>query len=190
MTKDSELESLLNFLGIAHNLWNLLLLGDGSGSLPTKPGGWACFGVEQTFDENGQSTIKYHEPVFGAVSCGPINWLETLPYWHFVRQHYYYMGGKEQCLTGKVIVHIVTDSQWAARAMSGHARAKYHRDMATMFAAFQDWGYQLHWHHVSRETILLQSLADRLSAQAREYLSAVEAPQEFWDMSQVSNSTS
>lgn len=82
-----------------------------------------------------------------------------------------------------MIVHIVTDSQWASLAMSGRARVKYHRDMLAIFAMFQDWGYQIHWHHVSRETILLQSLADRLSAQAREYMMAVEAPQEFWDMS-------
>lgn len=93
-TTDPEVESLLNFLGIAPNLWNLLLMGDGSGSASSMPGGWACFGVEQTFDPQGCSSIKYHEPVFVAVSHGPINWLEILPYWHFIRQHYYYMEGK------------------------------------------------------------------------------------------------
>ena len=172
----AEINALLKFLNVSPDKWNLLLMGDGSGSMASNPGGWACFAVEQG---EYQQELTYHRPVYGAVSAGPINWLETLPYWHFLRHHYYYLGGKSLCAKNRVTTHIVTDSQWAAQTMSGRSKAKYHKDMQMMFAMYSEWGYNLVWHHVSRETVMLQSLADRLSAQAREYMQAVELPPEF-----------
>lgn len=180
MRATDDLLALVQFLGIEKH-WDLILLGDGSGSQPDLPGGWACFGVERcpgSPAEPGQ-TVVFHEPVWGAVSAGPINLMESMAYWGFLHHFHYYGGGRERCKKTKLKTHIVTDSEWAAANMSGKGRTKYHRELVTVFAMYHDWGYQLHWHHVNRETILLQSLADRLSAQAREYLLAVEAPPEF-----------
>lgn len=177
----AELQPLLSFLGIEEENWNLLLFGDGSGSRQDWPGGWACFAIEQILNPLDKR-LKYHKPVYGAVSAGPINWMECLPYWHFIRHYHYYLGGKDLCQNGKVIVHVATDSEWTAQAMSGQVRVKVHRDMVTLYETLRAWGYHIRWHHVGRETLLLQSLADRLSAQAREYLSAVEPPPEFDDL--------
>jgi len=168
----SDISALL--AGIQVKEWDLLLMGDGSGSGHACPGGWACFPVA-----NDKGNHVFLDPVFGAVSHGSINLMEVMPYWHFLHQHYYYMGGAETCLEKKIQVHVITDSQWAATAMSGRGKITVNRDMMALFAIFRDWGYQIHWHHVSRETIELQSMADRLAAQVRDYVKAVEHPPEF-----------
>lgn len=177
MKASEDVAALTHFLGIENN-WDLILLGDGSGSQPDLPGGWACFGVELQ-QAACERTVVFHEPVWGAVSAGPINLMESMAYWAFLHHFHYYGGGRELCKKTRLKTHIVTDSEWAAANMSGKGRTKYHRELVTVFSMYHDWGYQLHWHHVNRETILLQSLADRLSAQAREYVLAVEPPPEF-----------
>lgn len=167
------LAGLLSYLRTPVDGWDLLLVGDGSGSKWNNPGGWACAMIIQN---RKTKEINYLTPLVGAVSRGSINWLEAMPYWHCLRHHYYDMQGKEMCANGGVDVLIVSDSKWTVDTMSGRNSAKVHEDMALLFQHYRQKGYRLHWRHVEREIIKLNSIVDVLAANAREYIDAMEYP--------------
>jgi hypothetical protein len=156
--------------------WDLILFGDGSGHSSQKPGGWACFGAEQ--DQAGVVTLC--DPVWGAVSQGSINWMESMAYWHFLRDHYYYRKGKDTCDTGKRIkVQVITDSEWTSHAMSGDYEISTNRDMLALYGCCHTWGYDLTWKHVPRNSIALMEWADLMAAMGREYMAAIDIPDSF-----------
>lgn len=167
------LEQLLKRFNMPTRGWDLVLVGDGSGSRWNNPGGWACTMIMR---DRKSGKIHYLTPFVGGVSRGPINWLEAMPYWHCIRHHYHDMGGKQMCETGGVVVHAVTDSMWVARSMSGRNKLKIHNDMLMLFNWYKKAGYQIWWHHFPREVVRLNSVADRLSANARAYIGAIEPP--------------
>jgi len=173
MEEINTLQDLLQTLHVPINGWDLILVGDGSGSQWDTPGGWAC-GMITRSRETGD--IHYLTPLVGAVSQGPINWLEALPYWHGIRHHFYAMNGRALCEAGGVDVHIVSDSEWTVKAMSGKYQANTHADMVLLFNFFRAQGYRLRWHHMRREIVKLNSIADKLSVNAREYINALEYP--------------
>lgn len=168
------LRGLLAHLRIEDGKWDLLMVGDGSGSKWNNPGGWAVTLIVQG-RHSGQP--HYLTPFVGGVNRGPINWLEAMPYWLGIRHHYYDMEGRKLCQTGGgVEVHIVTDSEWTVRTMSGEFKADTHADMVSLFTFFEAKGYRIHWHHMKRDTLKLNSMMDTLSVNAREYMSAIELP--------------
>lgn len=167
------LSALLKNLRVPATGWDVMLVGDGSGSKWNNPGGWACAMIIRKRDTG---RIHYLKPFSGAVSRGPINWLEALPYWHCIRHHYYAMNGKKLAEEGGVDVHVVSDSQWVVNTMSGRYVAKAHGDMVTLFHYFQTKGYRIWWHHRTRETVKLNSITDRLAVNAREYINLMECP--------------
>lgn len=167
------LQELIRAIRVPTENWDMILVGDGSGSKWNNPGGWACAMIIRN---RLSGEVHYLTPFTGAVSRGPINWLEAVPYWHCLRHHYYEMGGKELCARGGVEVHIVSDSEWVVKAMSGQYRAKTHGDMVVLFNYFQNKGYQIWWHHFHREVVKLNSIVDRLAVNAREYINEIEPP--------------
>jgi ribonuclease HI len=166
-----EVENLALRLNISD--WDLILVGDGSGNGWENPGGWGCY----IFNKQDTGEILERPAIAGGLSCGgSISFLEAIPFWLAIRQHYYTWGGLDACAHGKIFsAHIVTDSEWAAKAMSGSMEPKKHKDMAMLFRYFQDLGYRITWHKVPREVFLTHKKADRLSAQAREYIAGVES---------------
>lgn len=150
--------------------WDLLLVGDGSGMSWTSPGGW-CGAMLERSRESG--AVKYYPLFVGGVNRGSINWMEAMPYWVMVRHHYHKGGGRQ--LTD-IETHIISDSKWVVEAMQGRYLLKNHQDMRALFKFYRNKGYRFHWHHLKREELSLNSLADKLAAVGREYMSFSEAP--------------
>ena len=117
--------------------------------------------------------VRIHAPFVGGVNRGSINWVEAMPYWHMLRHHYHQLGG---AALERVAAYVVTDSEWAAKAMSGEFRLKSHNDMFVLFKWFKSNGYEIVWNHLKRETVVLNTLADQLAALGREYMSFKDAP--------------
>jgi hypothetical protein len=153
--------------------WDLILIGDGSGSKWNNPCGWAC-----TMIVRGRHTgeIHYLTPFVGASSRGSINWAELMPYWIALRHHYYQMKGKELCKSGGVDAWIFSDSAWSVETMSGRNLPDANDDMIALFHFFEEKGYRISWRHYPRETIRLNTTMDHLSVAAREYISEIEPP--------------
>ena len=168
------LEKLIQAIHVPVSNWDLFLVGDGSGSKWNNPGGWACAMIMR---DRETEAIHYVTPFVGAVSRGSINWLEAMPYWHCLRHHYYEMDGSILAKEGSgVEVHIVSDSEWVVKSMSGRFRTKVHGDMLVLFNYFKSKGYRLWWHHFHREVVKLNSIVDQLAVNAREYINAIEYP--------------
>lgn len=167
------LQKLIQSIHVPVDNWDLILIGDGSGSKWNNPGGWACAMIVRA---RRTGDVHYLTPFVGAVSRGPINWLEAMPYWHALRHHFYDMGGKELCAAGGVEVHIVSDSEWVVKSMSGRWNTKTHGDMLALFNYFRHQGYRIWWHHYHRDVVKMNSIVDRLAVNAREYINAIEYP--------------
>ncbi len=168
-----NLQHLIARLGIPVNDWDVILVGDGSGSAWHSPCGWAC---TLMFRERRTGHVHYLTPFTGATSRGSIQWCEAMPYWCCLRYHYHEMNGKQHCQQGGVRVDIVSDSEWVCNTMSGQHKAKTHEDMVMLFQWYKEHGYDIHWHHMPRTEVYLNVLMDEMSAEAREYISAMEYP--------------
>lgn len=149
-----------------------LLIGDGSGSRADCPGGWAVNVIEMNRETQRPTRGTL---LVGAQNQGSINFLEAVTYWYGLR-HLQYTWGWDKLVTpnNPRYVVIVTDSEWTAKTMSGENRAKVHQDLKLMFDLYRSWGYLLYWHHAPREAVILNNLADLMSAAAREYLLMIE----------------
>lgn len=167
------LVKLIDAIHVPIAAWDLILVGDGSGSKWNNPGGWACTMIMRSRKNND---VHYMTPFVGAVSRGPINWLEAMPYWHCIRHHYFDMGGKELCEGGGVDVHVVSDSEWVVKTMSGRYKANVHGDMLALFNYFRSKGYRISWHHFHRDVVTLNGIVDQLAVNAREYINEIEYP--------------
>lgn len=165
-----NLQDLLKELKVPADNWDLLLVGDGSGSKWNNPGGWACTMIVRS-RKTGEAV--YLTPLLGSVSRGSINWLEAMPYWHCLRHHFYEMDGKRQLKLRQINVDVVSDSSFVVDVMSGKGNAEVHEDMVTLFNFFEAKGYRIKWHHARRESSVLNSLMDELAANAREYMSSL-----------------
>jgi hypothetical protein len=169
----NNLDDMFRELRMPSNGWDLILIGDGSGSKWDNPGGWACSMIMKSRETK---EVHYFTPLVGAVSRGSINWLEAVPYWHCLRHHYYHMDGKELCADGGVDVFIVSDSEWVVKTMSGRQSARTHDDMVMLFQYYRQHGYRMQWRHVKRDVIKMNKIVDMLAVNAREYISDMEYP--------------
>jgi ribonuclease HI len=166
------LHEICSTLRIDRNYCDILMIGDGSGSMAEQPGGWAVNIIEMERES--------HLPVRGTLLAGgqtqaSINFLEAATYWYGLHHLHYVLGWDKRVKPDNpAYVVIVTDSEWTAQAMGGACRLKAHKDLKTMFDLYRSWGYLLYWHHTVRDKILLNNLADVMSASAREYMAMLE----------------
>lgn len=95
--------------------WDLLVIGDGSGSGWNEACGWAC-----TLISNHQQLRRFF---YGAMDCGSINLAEAMPYLQSLTWYDVHHGKERLKALGYLRVHILTDSQvtanWGNQAMSG-----------------------------------------------------------------------
>ena len=100
------LDNLSTELNLAEH--DLLLIGDGSGTVYDKPAGWGCL----AYDRRKQQ-LTLHA---GATTCGTNNFAELAPYiqalWHHHQDH-------EQEPPAPVRVQIVSDSELTVRCGNG-----------------------------------------------------------------------
>lgn len=139
------IDELLSHLQIKN--WDLLLIGDGSGSNWEFGCGWGCVSIERANFERRLWS--------GNMNLGTVNVAEYMAY---IQPLMWYAT---QGVKGKFrTVHIVTDSQVvAAGDKGGHVCRKF-------LNQFLSFGLIIHTHWLARETIELNKLADIVSKQA------------------------
>jgi ribonuclease HI len=150
----ATLERLAQRLGLAD--FDLLLVGDGSGTVYDRPAGWACV----AYDRRKRSAVLHA----GATSGGTNNFAELFPYvqalWHHHQDH-------DQAPTLPVRVSIVSDSELTVRCGSGRYARRANGCLWAAVSWFEQNGYQLSWRHVPRNSSAWGALTDAVAGRMR-----------------------
>ena len=178
-TKASKepLEELLIRLEIQPNEWDLLLIGDGSGSNWTRESGWASVSIERTTLER--------RVWFGSMNCGTVNFAEMMAYLQPLNW-YASVELNNRKKSGGVRfrnVHIITDSKYCGE--QGNKKDLFPKKNSALwkiFGDFQRHGILLHWHWIPRDTVELNAYADKLSKDARKAIAELRDRLEAEDL--------
>lgn len=140
--------------------WDLLLIGDGSGSLADMPSGSAVVLIDRR--EEGRRCLV------SGFSCLSIGNAELWPYLHALIYFHDAVGRERINRDGRPIkVFIVTDSELIAH----QGRREWQRKtLAPLWAAVDQiasQGYDLHWRWVRNDTVAFNSFADYFSVEGR-----------------------
>jgi len=136
--------------------WQLILVGDGSGSALDRPSGWAVAAIEAD---------RSLQLFWGAMNTGTVQVSELMPYLQALA---YYGGRKEPPRDGIWEVHLVTDSDYLFKLGRGdYSQGPTVRLWGTVLASLRAQGFSLHWHWRRRETLQLNRWADDRSRKAR-----------------------
>ena len=146
--------------------WDLLVIGDGSGSGWNEACGWAC-----TLISNHQQLRRFF---YGAMDCGSINLAEAMPYLQSLTWYDVHHGKERLKALGYLRVHILTDSQvtanWGNQAMSGEY-AEPPRKLLAFYAGIRELrrvGYHCTFHWAKRLTTELNWAADLIAGLSRK----------------------
>ena len=155
------LEDLARSLDIAE--YDLLLVGDGSGTVYAEPAGWSCLAYDRIKD-----SIVLHA---GAVTAGTNNFAELAPYVHALWFHC-----QEHPLGGPFRAHAVSDSELTVRCGNGRYARRANGSLWAAIEWFERHGYRLRWHHVARATSPWNRLADEVAGRARRAIAGIDGP--------------
>jgi ribonuclease HI len=163
-TLKEDLESLCAELKLDKKDFSLLLIGDGSGTIFTKPCGWACVAWNTITDE-----VVIHN---GSVSSGTNNFAELVPYAHAL--WYFHQELVSMKSITKPKVEVVSDSEVTVRCGNGVYQRKSN---AAIWASVQWYvdnaGFDIHWNHVYRNTNRFSKRCDWLAGQSRTGLESL-----------------
>lgn len=159
-------------LGLSKSLqlpeFDLLLMGDGSGTQSHLPCGWAVY----SYEKSTHSTLRH----FGGVNHGTNNLAELAPYVHAL-WHHHSLRAKTVDFAAKksaVRVAIVSDSEVIVRCGNG----SYAKNSNQAFWAALEWfttnGYVLQFFHTRRNTNAVGTAADDLAGRVRKTLLQLE----------------
>jgi len=156
------LQPLLQRLGIT--VWDLLLLGDGSGNAVDRPCGWAGILID--------NQTKGRRVNFGAMNAGSINLAETMPYLSLLNWFDGQYGKARLESQGFLNVHVVTDSQvvatWGNAAMANDMRVpRKHGAFWASLRYLRTLGYVCHFHWESRQRSRFNWAADLIAGLSR-----------------------
>jgi ribonuclease HI len=159
-TVKADFEALVSELSLPE--FDLLLVGDGSGTTYTKPCGWACVAWNRLTDE-----IDIHN---GGTSCGTNNFAELIPYvqaiWHFDQ---IFRKFKEEEPTRKARIEIVSDSEVTVKCGNKEYTRKGNACLWAAIECFEKTGwYDIHWTHVYRNTNRFSKRCDWLAGETRQ----------------------
>lgn len=156
------MEDLLLRLKIAPDDWDLIIVGDGSGSNWNYHSGWASISIEK-------ATLN-RRVWYGGMNCGTVNFSEMMAYLQPLNW-YLAVEADRRKKTSKVRfrkVHIVTDSKYCKDRGNSNERApRKNAPLWRIFDEFKRHGLLLHWHWIPRASVDLNVFADKLSKEAR-----------------------
>lgn len=170
----ASLEEVLLQLGIAN--WDVLLVGDGSGTTLERGSGWASILIDHH--------TGLRKCFWGGMSTGTVNLAELMPYlqgltWYSrthgpARLHDLRVRHRrpESCLQ----VHIVSDSEIVVHQGQGKVRRKANYELWAAMDAVAALGYMIHWHWVGRDRLALNMVTDHLSRLARQAAESIKLP--------------
>ena len=142
--------------------WDMILIGDGSGSKWNYPIGWAVTAVLKA--EMGRKVF------YGAMNDGTVNIAEAMAYMQPILW-YLRETQKKRKKSGSItrrVVHIITDSEYVREVGSkGHVNFPTHQPLWAVFELVKRQGIELNWHWARRNDVMLNTYADMLSKRAR-----------------------
>jgi hypothetical protein len=160
------LQDLLKHLGLtAPNSWDAIIVGDGSGQGWKSGGGWCGILIDRY---SVQRKLCY-----GMLNPGTVTLAELIPYIHVLDWYTDHAGPgrrrqKELQANGRNMeIHIVTDSQVIATCGMHPESRHSHQALWASIDAFRTLGYGITFHHIPRDVVDLNILADAISRQAR-----------------------
>lgn len=163
--------------------WDVVLVGDGSGSRYGYAGGWATL----LFD--GFSGLR--KLFYGSISDTTVNVCELSPY---VYAMLWYHNGPARLLRNQIKeetnagiaprliqIHIITDCDIIARQGNKEAKADANAPLWKALFAYESLGYQFHWHWIPRETAAANRLCDSVSKSMRIANKELDTPDIYDD---------
>lgn len=141
--------------------WDLLLVGDGSGSRPGRPTGWACVAYDK---ERKSKTLWY-----GASNSGSNNAAECSAYIAPLVDYQNRVADSGVQRLRRVV--IVSDSEYTVKLINCSARPKKNQIYWGVFNSARSSGLLVGAHWLRREASIANSIADRVSKEARLALS-------------------
>lgn len=164
------LGAIIHRLGIRQ--WDLLLVGDGSGSGWAQSCGWASVLIDRN---NLLGRVAARRFFYGAMNQGSVNIAEAMPYLQAL-QWYDVHFGKEMLKTrGLLQVHVLTDSQtiahWGTQAMTNEVALP--RKCLVIWAAMRELrrlGYHITMHWAPRMTTQLNWASDLVAGLSRTHI--------------------
>lgn len=172
MRQERELlQAVLDRLAI--NQWDLLLVGDGSGSGWAQCCGWAAVLIDRNhlLDRN----LYGRRFFYGAADPGSVNFAESMPYMQAINWYDVQYGRQLLHTKGVLNVHVLTDSQvianWGNRATQ--PTTDLPRKAIPAWAAIREYsrlGYHFTMHWAPRMTTELNWAADLIAGLARRHV--------------------
>lgn len=176
---DSTLEQLLRTHGVAG--WDLILIGDGSGSGATQPCGWAVAIIDRL--------TSLRRLLVGGQNMGSISIAELWPYIMALDHFDSVMRGpahrKDLRQPFSLNVHIFTDSSYIANSGQRASGRNKHGALWAATDYFERSGYNLTWHWLERgrdTPFLLHKLMDELASEGRSRLKGIEQTIELYEL--------
>lgn len=159
----AKISQLTQMLGIS--TYDVLLIGDGSGSGWNLATGWAC-----TLIDRYSSAAKLF---YGGANCGTISIAELMPYLHAMTWFFSQDGPGHDRLKAALanrralVVHVITDSAYIANCGNAICERKVHPHLWAAMDYFSTLGVVMIYHHWNRSEVTLNVLADEVSRQTR-----------------------
>lgn len=142
--------------------WDIVIVGDGSGSGWTDCCGWASVLIERL--TQGRRTF------YGGMNVGSINLAELMPYLHAITWFDAKFGKDRFQRKPTLSVHILTDSEVTVNNGQKMMRGQIPKAQSALWMAMQQFfrqGYMFHFHWIPRESCGLNWLADSLAGNTR-----------------------
>lgn len=155
----NTLAELLAHGNIGTTDYDLLLIGDGSGSTWERPAGWACVSMDRR--------AGTRHMLAGGASAGSVGWAELEPYLCAIRHDFYVRQQGELKQARRVV--IFSDSQSTVRIGNREYVPKANLDLWGAIAFWEQRGYSFKWVWIDRNTNLLHVLIDRCSKTGELY---------------------
>lgn len=137
--------------------YDLMLVGDGSGTRAGEAAGWACLAH---YRPSGSVRV-----FTGSVSSGTNNYAELAPYLHAL--WVFDSAARKAGNRGPFRVLVVSDSELTVRCGDGSYRRQANLSLWAALDYFVASGYVLTWRHVPRNSNPVSKEADRLAGEAR-----------------------
>ena len=167
------LEEMLSRAGIPSGQWDLVLVGDGSGSKWTSPCGWSVVLADRR-------TRQFHH-FHGAASPASVNFAEAIPYLHALTWFDSQFGKTRLREQMGLRVVVITDSQVIARwgAQATNVAVPVPDKQRMIWASVRELaraGYQFQFRWAARDTSSLNKFADVVAARSRRAVMEAEPP--------------
>lgn len=161
---------MLAKLGIT--VWDVLLIGDGSGNGHEFPCGWASVLIDRE--------TRNRKTFYGAMNQGSINLAEMMPYLQGLSWYHNTHGHDRLKIRTPQVVHVVTDSQ--VTALHGNNTSHGHEQLPkighrALWAAMRDLcsvGYRIQYHWAERSHVNMNYLADLIAGLSRRQIMGVD----------------